>query len=150
LRVSETGITAGTTCAVDRSAQWGYTIIMAIRGEVFSTKVSLPRRTYFFNVKENRMGDLYLNIVESKKEDEGSFERQSLIVFDEDKTAFLQGLDTALKVMNKESGKKKGGPPGKTAFGSGEAKKGYGKKKPHDNNDDFSGKTEKHPPFSSI
>jgi hypothetical protein len=39
---------------------------MGIRGEIFSTKVQLQNRTYFFNVKENRMGDLYLNIVESK------------------------------------------------------------------------------------
>jgi hypothetical protein len=29
---------------------------MGIRGELFSTKVMLPNRTYFFNVKENRMG----------------------------------------------------------------------------------------------
>jgi len=29
---------------------------MGIRGEIFSEKVILPNRTYFFNVKENRMG----------------------------------------------------------------------------------------------
>jgi hypothetical protein len=39
---------------------------MGVRGEIFSNRVILPNRTYFFNVKENRMGDLYLNIVESK------------------------------------------------------------------------------------
>jgi hypothetical protein len=36
---------------------------MGIRGEIYSTSVGLPNRTYFFNVKENRLGDLYLNIV---------------------------------------------------------------------------------------
>jgi len=29
---------------------------MGVRGEIFSNRVILPNRTYFFNVKENRMG----------------------------------------------------------------------------------------------
>jgi hypothetical protein len=105
---------------------------MAVRGEVFSTTVQLPKRTYFFNVKENRMGDLYLNIVESKKEEEGRFERQSLIVFDEDKAAFLKGLDDALKALNKESAQKKGFSPGKTArtVKNEGVRKAYSKKPP--------------------
>ena len=37
---------------------------MGERGEVFSTKLINNDRTYFFNVKENVYGDLYLNIVE--------------------------------------------------------------------------------------
>jgi hypothetical protein len=103
---------------------------MAVRGEVFSTTVQLSKRTYFFNVKENRLGDLYLNIVESKKEEEGRFERQSLIVFDEDKAVFLKGLDDALKALTKESARKKGFSPGKTdrmAKNEG-ARKAYSKK----------------------
>ena len=78
------------------------------------------------------MGDLYLNIVESKKEEEGRFERQSLIVFDEDKSAFLKGLDDALKVLNKESARKRGFSPWKpdrTAKPAG-ARKAYSKKPP--------------------
>jgi hypothetical protein len=74
---------------------------MGIRGELFSTKVSLQNRTYFFNVKENRLGDLYLNIVESKNRDTGGFERQSVILFAEDLPEFLQGFDGALKVLEK-------------------------------------------------
>ncbi|MFP3089064.1 DUF3276 family protein [Treponema sp. TIM-1] len=74
---------------------------MGIRGELFSTKVSLQNRTYFFNVKENRLGDLYLNIVESKNRDSGGFERQSVIFFAEDLPEFLQGFDEALKVLEK-------------------------------------------------
>jgi hypothetical protein len=74
---------------------------MGIRGELFSTKVSLQNRTYFFNVKENRLGDLYLNIVESKNRDSGGFERQSVILFAEDLSEFLQGFDGALKVLEK-------------------------------------------------
>jgi hypothetical protein len=74
---------------------------MGIRGEVFSTKLLLQNRTYFFNVKENRMGDLYLNIVESKNKESGGFERQSVIVFAEDLSAFLGEFDKSLKVFEK-------------------------------------------------
>jgi hypothetical protein len=74
---------------------------MGIRGEVFSTKLLLQNRTYFFNVKENRMGDLYLNIVESKNKETGGFERQSVIVFADDLPAFLGEFDKSLKVFEK-------------------------------------------------
>jgi len=75
---------------------------MGLRGELFSTRVILPNRTYFFNVKENRMGDLYLNIVESKNRDDGAFDRQSVILFADDLQEFLKGFDDSLRVMEKE------------------------------------------------
>ena len=40
---------------------------MGLRGEIFSWRNTIGRRTYFFNVKENRTGDVFLNLVESKK-----------------------------------------------------------------------------------
>jgi hypothetical protein len=82
---------------------------MGIRGELFSTKVQLPNRTYFFNVKENRLGDLYLNIVESKNRESGGFERQSVILFADDLTEFLQGFDESLKILEKAVREKKRG-----------------------------------------
>jgi hypothetical protein len=82
---------------------------MGIRGELFSTKVQLPNRTYFFNVKENRLGDLYLNIVESKNRETGGFERQSVILFADDLAEFLQGFDESLKVLEKAVREKKRG-----------------------------------------
>jgi hypothetical protein len=80
---------------------------MGVRGEIFSTKVMLQNRTYFFNVKENRLGDIYLNIVESKNRDEGGFDRQSVILFAEDLQQFLQGFDESLKVMEKAAREKR-------------------------------------------
>jgi len=68
---------------------------MGLRGEIFSSRAVTERRTYFFNVKENRHGDVFLNIVESKKNSETDFERHSLIVFNEDLDNFLQGLKKA-------------------------------------------------------
>ena len=86
---------------------------MGVRGELFSTKVSLQNRTYFFNVKENRLGDLYLNIVESKNREEGGFERQSVILFAEDLQEFLLGFDESLQVLEKAVRDKRRGTPNK-------------------------------------
>ena len=88
---------------------------MGVRGELFSTKVALQNRTYFFNVKENRLGDLYLNIVESKNRDEGGFDRQSVILFADDLQDFLQGFDESLRVMEKAVREKRrgSGTPGR-------------------------------------
>ncbi len=83
---------------------------MATRGEVFSSKADTPKRTYFFNVKENRLGDVFLNIVESKKSVAQSrqgmppgaaaqFERRSVIVFKEDLAAFVAAFDAAVKYI---------------------------------------------------
>jgi len=75
---------------------------MGQRGELFSTRVLLKNRTYFFNVKENRMGDLYLNIVESKNREDGAFDRQSVILFADDLQEFLKGFDDSLRILEKE------------------------------------------------
>jgi hypothetical protein len=84
---------------------------MGIRGEIYSTTVGLPNRTYFFNVKENRLGDLYLNIVESKNKDSGGFERQSVILFADDLPEFLKGFDESLRALEKAAKEKRRGPP---------------------------------------
>jgi hypothetical protein len=70
-------------------------VIMGLRGEVFSTRANSEKRTYFFNVKENRNGDLFLNIVESKKHGEEGFERHSVMVFEEDIEEFIDSFQKA-------------------------------------------------------
>ncbi len=72
---------------------------MGLRGEIFSSRASSGRRTYFFNVKENRHGDIFLNIVESKKNGESMFERHSLVVFKEDLPSFLEGFYKAVEFI---------------------------------------------------
>lgn len=76
---------------------------MGVRGEIFSTKATSGKRTYFFNVKENRHGDLFLNIVESKRSDESEdFERHSVVVFREDLDGFMEGFSRALGFMKEQ------------------------------------------------
>ena len=75
---------------------------MGIRGELYTTDVVLENRTYFFNVKENRAGDIFLQIVESKKGDGADFSRHQVAIFAEDMQKFLKGLDQSLSFIEKD------------------------------------------------
>ncbi len=77
---------------------------MGIRGEVYSERLSAGTRTYFFNVKENRAGDLFLNLVESKKHGESGFERHQVMIFEEDIELFKHEFDKAVAFIKKEKG----------------------------------------------
>ncbi len=85
---------------------------MGTRGEVFSTRARSvnDRRTYFFNVKENRNKDLFLTIVESKKlEHAEEFDRHQVVVFEEDLVSFERGLQEALAFVRAQLREKSGG-----------------------------------------
>jgi hypothetical protein len=79
---------------------------MGIRGELFSSRVGCEGRTYFFNVKENRMGDMFLTVVESKPSETEGFERRSVVIFREDLGEFLKAFQGALDFMGKDDGTK--------------------------------------------
>ncbi len=78
---------------------------MGIRGEVFSSKLVTGERTYFFNVKENVYGDMYLNIVESKGTEGGSgrFLRQSILVYKEDLGEFIKEFQKSIDYIKQSS-----------------------------------------------
>jgi hypothetical protein len=79
---------------------------MGQRGEVFSTKFVTNDRTYFFNVKENYKGDMYLNIVESKvTPDEGRFIRQSVFVYPEDLGEFIREFQKSVDFIKMHANK---------------------------------------------
>ena len=75
---------------------------MAARGELYTTEVYLDNRSYFFNVKENRTGDVFLQIVESKNRDGSDGERHQIAIFAEDMQKVLQGLDRSLNFIEKD------------------------------------------------
>ena len=75
---------------------------MGARGELFTTEVYLDNRSYFFNVKENRTGDVFLQIVESKSRDGADADRHQIAIFAEDMQKFLQGMDTSLSFIEKD------------------------------------------------
>ena len=75
---------------------------MGIRGELYTTQIVLDNRSYFFNVKENRTGDVFLQIVESKKGEGVDFDRHQVAIFAEDMQKFLKGLESSLSFIDKE------------------------------------------------
>lgn len=75
---------------------------MGARGELFTTQVYLDNRSYFFNVKENRTGDVFLQIVEAKSRDGAEQDRHQVAVFAEDMQKFLQGMEKSLDFIEKE------------------------------------------------
>ncbi|HZK20271.1 MAG TPA: DUF3276 family protein [Treponemataceae bacterium] len=74
---------------------------MAIRGELYTQQVVMNNRAYFFNVKENRTGDIFLQIVESKSKNGEVFERRDIVVFNEDMQKFCKGFEDSLDFIQK-------------------------------------------------
>jgi len=83
---------------------------MGIRGELFSTRFSCEGRTYFFNVKENRNGDIFLSVVESKPTETETYDRRSIVVFQENMEGFMRAMRTAAGYMEKASSRQKHEP----------------------------------------
>lgn len=65
---------------------------MGQRGEVFSARLMKDDVSYFFNVKENIYGDLFLNIAQSVHTRTGRFERQSIVVYPEKLDEFMAAM----------------------------------------------------------
>jgi hypothetical protein len=76
---------------------------MGQRGELFSRRLqsSNNKRTYFLNLKENRTGDLYLTIVESKKHGETDFERRQVMIFEEDLISFERQIGEVMSFIRR-------------------------------------------------
>ena len=75
---------------------------MGVRGELFTTQVVLDNRSYFFNVKENRTGDVFLQVVESKSRNGEDYDRHAICIFAEDMQKFFKGLDESIAFIDKD------------------------------------------------
>ncbi len=76
------------------------------QNEVFSEAVRAGKRTYFFDVKQTRGGEYYLNITESiRKFSEGDakffYEKHRLFLYKEDFEKFKEGLDTVIRFVHR-------------------------------------------------
>jgi hypothetical protein len=75
---------------------------MGLRGEIYSTKVVGDRRVFFLNVKEDRNGNYFLNVVETKKEDEVNTSRHQIIIYEEEIDEFIAEFQKASKLVQKQ------------------------------------------------
>lgn len=98
---------------------------MGARGELYTTEVYLDNRSYFFNVKENRTGDVFLQIVESKSRDGSDGERHQIAIFADDMQKVLQGLDRSLTYIEKDRKERAKAKAAKKAAKEEKAKKIY-------------------------
>lgn len=75
------------------------------RNEVFSTSIKAGSRTYFFDVRENRKGDLFFTICESRKvyDDLGNvkYEKSKIYLYQDAFSDFLNGYDTVIEYIKK-------------------------------------------------
>ena len=79
---------------------------------LFSRTVKAGQRIYYIDVKQNRKGEMYLSITESKKMLSGSpempqvnFEKHKIFLYQEDFEKFLAGMNEAIAYIEKEQGK---------------------------------------------
>jgi len=107
---------------------------MGVRGELFTTQVVLDNRSYFFNVKENRTGDVFLQVVESKSRNGEDYDRHAICVFAEDMQKFFKGLDESIAFIDKDRKERsKKAAEKKAAKAAAAGKKVYKKKNDKEN-----------------
>jgi hypothetical protein len=71
-----------------------------MKREIFTEKIVKGKRTYFFDIKENEEGDLYLTVSESKQTENG-FDHYRIMVFQEDVQDFADSLNKTLARFKK-------------------------------------------------
>lgn len=78
--------------------------------DVYSKVIRSGNRTYFFDVKKNRVNELYITITESKKQHSSNhavnYKKYKLHLYKEDFSKFKDYLMEVLDFINKESQKK--------------------------------------------
>ena len=79
---------------------------------VFSKVIKAGKRIYYVDVKENRHGEMYLALTESKKVVKGteeapevSFEKHKVFLYREDFEKFLDGMQEAIAFVEEKQGK---------------------------------------------
>lgn len=60
-----------------------------MENKIYTDQIKAGRRTYFLDIKESIKQTKYLTITESKKKDDGSFERNNILIFEEDIENFV-------------------------------------------------------------
>lgn len=77
--------------------------------DIYSKGIRAGKRTYFFDVRSTRSGEMFLTITESKKmmKDEGNFhfEKHKIFLYKEDFEKFAEGLNDSINFIVSQSTK---------------------------------------------
>lgn len=75
------------------------------KDEIYSKSVRAGKRTYFFDIKSTRGGDLYVTVTESKKkfsqDGKFTFEKHKIFLYKEDFEKFSEGLTDVVNEIEK-------------------------------------------------
>lgn len=73
------------------------------RDEIYSRRIPAGKRTYFFDVKSTRSGeDFFITITESKRIEEGRYEKHKLFLYKEDFGKFVRALHEVMQHIREE------------------------------------------------
>jgi len=73
------------------------------RDEIYSRRIPAGKRTYFFDVKSTRSGDdFFITITESKRIDEGRYEKHKLFLYKEDFGKFVRAMHEVMNHIREE------------------------------------------------
>lgn len=73
------------------------------RDEIYSRRIPAGKRTYFFDVKSTRSGeDFFITITESKRIDEGRYEKHKLFLYKEDFGKFMRAMHEVVQHIRDE------------------------------------------------
>ena len=73
------------------------------RDEIYSRRIPAGKRTYFFDVKSTRSGeDFFVTITESKRVDEGRYEKHKLFLYKEDFGKFIRAMHDVVSHIRDE------------------------------------------------
>jgi hypothetical protein len=73
------------------------------RDEVYSKRVPAGKRTYFFDVKTTRSGeDFFVTITESKRVDDGRYEKHKIFLYKEDFAKFISAMHDVVQHIKEE------------------------------------------------
>lgn len=73
------------------------------RDEIYSRRIPAGKRTYFFDVKSTRSGeDFFITITESKRIDEGRYEKHKLFLYKEDFGKFVRAMHEVIHHIRDE------------------------------------------------
>jgi hypothetical protein len=73
------------------------------RDEVYSKRVPAGKRTYFFDVKTTRSGeDFFITITESKRIDDGRYEKHKIFLYKEDFGKFVSAMHEVVQHIKDE------------------------------------------------
>lgn len=73
------------------------------RDEVYSKRVPAGKRTYFFDVKTTRSGeDFFITITESKRIDDGRYEKHKIFLYKEDFGKFVTAMHEVVQHIKDE------------------------------------------------